>query len=179
MASAVLRFALLAASLALAAPGFAAEDLKEAMGAYSRGDYLRAVQLLLPLAQRGDAEAQTRLGLMYFNGQGVREDDDAAFDWIRRAALQGHARAQYHLGNLYAFDHGVPREEKDADRMAARWYFESAQQGNADAQYALGLLFLSGKGVVQDAGEARRWFTRAANAGHAEARRFLADFTAH
>lgn len=163
--------------LLLAAPASGEDALSEGLAAYSRADYLRAVQLLLPLAQGGNAQAQTRLGLMYFRGQGVREDDHAAFDWIQKAALQGHAEAQYHLGNLYAFGHGVPAAEQDPDRMAARWYFEGAQQGNADAQYALGLLFLSGKGVVQSQEEALKWFRRAAGAGHADAKRFIADFS--
>ena len=39
-----------------------------------------------------------------------------------RAAQLRDAVAQYHLGNMYAFGHGVPREVPDPDRMAARWY---------------------------------------------------------
>jgi TPR repeat protein len=134
------RQATLAFCLAIAAPAFGAQPLEEALSAYSRGEYTRAMQLFLPLAR------------------------------------EGNAQAQYHLGNLYALGDG-PAEEPDPDRMAARWYFESAQQGNADAQYALGLLFLSGKGVVRSDDEARKWFARAANGGHADAQRFLSDFT--
>ena len=162
---------------ALAAQPAGAGPLQEAQEAFSRSDYLRTVQLLMPLAQAGDAEAQTRLGLLYFNGQGVREDDRAAFDWLQKAALQGHAAAQYHLATLYAFGNGVPAGEADADRMAARWYFASAQQGNRDAEYALGLLFFSGKGVLQSRDEALKWFGRAASAGHPDAIRFIGEFT--
>jgi hypothetical protein len=150
-----------------------AGPLEDGLRAHARGDWLEAVRMLLPLAQAGDAEAQTRIGVMYFRGLGLREDDAAAFDWLRRAALQGHAEAQYHLGNLYAFGHGVPADDPDADRMAARWYFEAAQQGRADAQYALGLLFLAGKGVLQSEQEAVKWLQRAAAGGHEDARRYF------
>ncbi len=175
------RAAALAALVALVAmaPILAAPDpLAEGKAAYARGDYLRAVQQLLPLAQAGNAEAQVRVGIMYFMGLGVAEDDAAAFDWFQRSALQGNAEAQYHLGNMYTFGHGVPAEVTDPDRMAAKWYFESAQQDNADAQYSLGILFFSGKGVVQDPEEAAKWFRRAANNGHADAQRFIGAIAA-
>lgn len=98
-----------------------------------------------------------------------------AMGLFRPLALNGNALAQYHLANLYALGHG--QLDEDADRMAARWYFESGQQGNVDAQYALGLLFLSGKGVLPNEEEARKWFARAANGGHADAQGFFSRFT--
>ena len=52
------------------------------------------------LAEAGDAEAQNNLGLMYFNGRGVAQDDAEAVAWYRRAAEQGFANAQYNLGAL-------------------------------------------------------------------------------
>lgn len=156
----MIRFRLAALVLCLAAvPAFGASPLDEAR------------------AKAGDPEAQTRLALAYFHGQGVREDEDAAFEWMRKAAMQGHAPAQYHLGNFYAFGYGPRIDHEERDRMAARWYFEAAQQGVADAEYVLGLLFLSGKGVVRSDDEARKWFARAANRGHADAQRFISGFT--
>ena len=35
------------------------------------------------LAEAGDAEAQNNLGLMYFNGRGVAQDDAEAVAWYR------------------------------------------------------------------------------------------------
>ena len=155
----------------------AADPLAEGMAAYARGDYTRAVGHLLPLAQAGNAEAQVRIGTMYYRGLGVREDDSAAFAWFRRAATQGNAHGQRQLADMYVLGHGVPPEElEEADRSAARWYFESAQQDNAEAQYALGILFYSGKGVVQSPEEALKWFRRAAKNGHADAQRFLGTY---
>lgn len=148
-------------------------DLASAKAAHARRDYLQAFKLLQPLAKRGDAEAQLRLGLMYYHGQGVRENDAEAFRWLRQAAVAGHADAQFHLANMYAFGFGLPPETTDPDREAARWYFEAANQGHAEAQHNLGILLLSGKGVASNTDEAMRWFRRAAAGGHRESQRFV------
>src|SRR5258708_26324688 len=45
-------------------------------------------------AERGDREAQYRLGLAFHQGQGVVRDPVDAAKWIRKAAPQGHTAAQ-------------------------------------------------------------------------------------
>jgi TPR repeat protein len=52
-------------------------------------------------AEQGDAQAQTRLGLWYFDGQGGQPDYAQAAEWFSKAAEQGNAVAQCQLGNLY------------------------------------------------------------------------------
>lgn len=150
-----------------------ADALQDAGEAILRKDYPAAVRLLEPLAQQGNALAQTRLGLLYYHGHGVRESDTEALRWFERAARQGQPEAQYHLGNLYAYGLVEPAGGADAHRLAAQWYFEAARQGHAEAQYSLGILFLTGSGVEQSDVEARRWIERAATAGHADAAAYL------
>ncbi|MDH4062089.1 MAG: sel1 repeat family protein [Aquincola sp.] len=150
-----------------------ADDLKDAATAIQRKDYATAVRLLEPLAQAGDARAQTDLATLYYHGQGVPESDAQAVVWYDRAARQGHLPAQYLLGNMYASGHATVPAGHDAMQVAAQWYFEAARKGHADAQYALGVLFLTGSGVVQNNVEARKWFARAAKQGHADARSYL------
>ena len=55
----------------------------------------------LQAAGQGYAKAQFNLGLMYYNGQGVRQDYTQAVQWYRKAAEQGLADAQYNLGVAY------------------------------------------------------------------------------
>jgi uncharacterized protein len=86
-----------------------ADSLRQATDAYSRGDYLRAVNVLSPLAARGVARAQGLLGFMYENGFGVPQAYDAAADLYQRAAVQGDAFAQNRLGLIYDKGHGVPQ----------------------------------------------------------------------
>ena len=50
-----------------------------------------AAALLRAAAEQGDAEAQYNLGLMYLEGQGVKQDNVEAYAWIRTAAAQGRS----------------------------------------------------------------------------------------
>ena len=87
-----------------------ADGLRRATDAYSRGDYIRAVTALSPLAARGNARAQARLGFMYENGFGVPQAYDAAADLYQRAAVQGDPFGQCRLGLIYDKGHGVPQD---------------------------------------------------------------------
>jgi uncharacterized protein len=64
---------------------------------------LRPRRLKSLQAEQGDANAQFKLGLMYYNGEGVPEDDAEAVKWYRKAAEQGLAGAQFNLGVMYAY----------------------------------------------------------------------------
>ena len=73
-----------------------------------------AVSALLFHAEQGHASAQSNLGLMYDNGEGVPEDDAEAVRWYRLAAEQGLAEAQSNLGFMY--DKGEGGDERAAAR---------------------------------------------------------------
>ncbi|KAG0250748.1 hypothetical protein BGZ95_007107, partial [Linnemannia exigua] len=49
-------------------------------------------------AEQEDEDAQSNLGLMYEDGQGVEESDTEDFKWVSKAAEQGDADAQFCLG---------------------------------------------------------------------------------
>ncbi len=83
--------------------------LEDALDAYDSGDYATALRLWRPLAEQGNADAQTRLGVMYENGQGVPEDYARAVKWYRLAAHQGNGTALLNLGAMYAHGRGVPQ----------------------------------------------------------------------
>ena len=89
-------------------PAFA-DGLARGAGAYSSGNYARAVRELTPGAFRGDARAQAQLGFMYENGFGVPQNYAAAADLYQSAAAQGDAFAQSRLGLSYDKGHGVPQ----------------------------------------------------------------------
>ncbi|MEP6959247.1 MAG: SEL1-like repeat protein [Nitrospirota bacterium] len=64
----------------------AAGPYEDAASVYDRGDYTRAARLLRLLAEQGDAQAQSKLGLMYARGQGVPQDFIRAYMWYTFAA---------------------------------------------------------------------------------------------
>jgi TPR repeat protein len=86
-----------------------ADGVGRATHAYTRGDYIGAVNALRPLALRGNARAQALLGFLYENGFGVPQAYDAAADLYQSAASQGDVFAQARLGLIYDKGHGVPQ----------------------------------------------------------------------
>ena len=116
------------------------------------------------LAERGDADAQSELGVRYDAGRdGVERDYGEAVSWYRRAAEQGHAAAQAYLGFMYSAGRGVSQSDVDA----VHWYRRSAEQGHALGQANLGIMYRDGRGVSRDDEEAVRWFRAAAEQGGA------------
>jgi TPR repeat protein len=148
-----------------------AQTLEEGLKAYESGKHADAARILTPFAKQGTSSAQHRVGLMYFYGQGVPEDEKQAVFWLRKAAEQGNVDAMFEMGNAFLLGNQAAKLVADPDREAALWYFQAASAGHAVAQYHLGLLFLAGKGVVQSQKEAVTWFNKAAAQGHAEAKR--------
>jgi len=85
-------------------------DFQTGVAAYERRDYATALREWTPLAEQGDAEAQSSLGEMYRRGTGVRQDYKTAAWWFRLAAEQGITSAQIKLGELYSAGNGVPQD---------------------------------------------------------------------
>ncbi|WP_277600823.1 tetratricopeptide repeat protein [Eikenella corrodens] len=81
----------------LLAAALLALGLSQAVWADNASDFRQT----LHLAEQGNADAQYNLGVMYDNGQGVRQDYAEAARWYRKAAEQGYAKAQYNLGSMY------------------------------------------------------------------------------
>lgn len=82
--------------------------------AYDRGNYQTALQVWLPLAEGGDAKAQTYVGEIYEKGLGSAPDYAAAAKWYRKASDQGDARALNNLGFLLEKGLGVPPDKQAA-----------------------------------------------------------------
>jgi TPR repeat protein len=170
LGSVSLRLCLLFAPLMLTAfvvPAQAGWD--EARAALQRGDYEAAFEEFLPLALAGDAAAQSNLGVMYANGEGVLQDYSRAAEWYRAAAEQGNAIAQYSLGSMYYKGEGVPQDYAEA----TKWLRRAAEQDSSAAQHGLGWIYYEGHGLPQDYLEAAKWFRRAAEQGEPRAQFML------
>lgn len=137
------------------------QDYIKGFNAYLRGDYELAQREFRPLAERGNVLAQYKLGVMYSNGEGVRQDFSEAVRWFHRAAILGYAPAQNSLGVKYEKGLGVKRNYGEA----VRWYRHGAEQGYATAQYRLGRMYALGRGVKRNYAAAILWFKTAAAQG--------------
>ena len=94
-----------------------------------------------------------------------RADYAEAARWLRVAAEQGDATAQFNLAVLYDTGEGLQQNYAEA----VRWYRLAADQNYAEAQSNLGAMYFTGEGVTQNYAEAVRWFSLAADQGDAEA----------
>src|SRR5713101_569685 len=90
--------------------------------AFDRANYATALKVWLPLAEGGDAAAQTYVGEIFEKGLGVPPDHQAAATWYRRAADRGYSRAAINLGQLYEQGLGVPKDTG----QALGWYRKAA-----------------------------------------------------
>lgn len=167
----LLLVAVLIGFVALAHAGF--DDGK---AAYKKGDYAEAYKELKPLAQQGNAEAQFLLGdsgMLYaswlatsgYKGTELKaklkEHSEEEAYWLRRAAEQGHAKAQCLLGEMYSAGQGVPRDTAEAER----WFRKAADQGYTNAQVDLGNLYKK-RLHPADSIEAVKWYRKAAEQGN-------------
>jgi TPR repeat protein len=91
---------LIAAAQILGIAGAVAGPWEDGMAAYNRGDYVPAIRLFRPLAEQGNAKAQSVLGVMYRKGEGVARNSVRAFIWFSRAAARGDARAKAELRDV-------------------------------------------------------------------------------
>jgi len=119
------------------------------------------------MAEQGDVDAQFSLGMSYLRGgMGVEKSGSEAERWLRAAADQRHAQAQYMLGLMYWNGWGVPKDS----RKGVPWIQAAAEQGIPEAQLRIGFAYSAGEGVwSKNPAEGVRWYRRAANQGVAEA----------
>ncbi|WP_225711928.1 tetratricopeptide repeat protein [Bradyrhizobium semiaridum] len=76
------------------------------------------------------------LALLYINGQGVPQDTATAILFLRQAADQNDANAQYNLGWAYESGTGVPQDAQEA----IKWYRKAVQGGSILARTHLDAL---------------------------------------
>ena len=117
---------------------------------------LVALLVILPATEQGFQKGMAA----------VRSGDYATAlrEW-RPLAERGHAKAQYNLGVMHLFGHGVPKNHAEA----VKWLQKAAKKGEIKAQNSLGFMYQMGQGVRQDYAIAVKWYRKAAEGGLAKA----------
>lgn len=100
-------------------------------------NYKDAFDILHKLSINNNFNAQCRLGICYYYGQGIEQDYTKAVYWFKKTAEQGNALAQCYLGSCFYNGQGVEQDYT----QAFNWYKKSAEQGIANAQFNLGNLY--------------------------------------
>lgn len=114
------------------------------VSAFEQGKLYDAQDIWLNLAKSGHARSQYRLGITYLP---ILKRDEDGGAWVKRAAEQGYALAQYKLGNFYGDGyHGFPLDIS----KSLEWYRKSADQGHGPSAIFYAEHYLEGRGVPKD-----------------------------
>ena len=119
---------LLMLCLGSAAHADEAEELQAGIDAYRAKNFQATIEKVLPLAIKGNAEAQYIISIMYADGKGFPKNQCASVIWVEKAARQGHAYAAVAMAYAYSGIGGIKRN----DELAYRWMAYGNKQGHPD-----------------------------------------------
>ncbi|UKK54642.1 tetratricopeptide repeat protein [Prevotella sp. E2-28] len=121
---------------------------------YDQELYKEAVPKLQAAADKGHYKAQYRLGRCYDKGDGVKENDQKAFELYLKSAKQDYAKAMYQLGRCYMKGKGVAANQEEAKKWLKRAIsdikhgdeiLKDLRKAKADGEEATKILTLLGK----------------------------------
>ncbi len=143
------------------------ESFARGRRAYDRGDWLKAIFDLRPLAEYGDERAMMLLGNMYASGNGVGKDPKEAFQLYHRAAAQkNNLDGMIAIAAMYQTGLGVGVNT----RLAIGWFERAAMLGSQGGAFFYAIhKFQGSKGTTYDFKSdheaAYKWFRIAATRG--------------
>lgn len=124
-------------------------------------------------ANKNYLEAQTLIGMDYFNGDGAAQNYIKAYEWFQKAANEDYAPAQNMLGHMHNNGHGVHQDYHEA----FEWFQKAANQNYPEGQMNLALMYKdgngNGNGIEQNYIKALEWFEKAAELGNDAAKHNL------
>src|SRR6188472_2325009 len=135
---------------------------------------------MVALANKGDAEAQYHVGMMYNNGIGTQKDPRQAFEWFQKSTASNDPLGAYKLGCYYdgqgagvvaldanealkyklvAAKAGYALAQNDVANIyekqgnldeALKWWKMAGDQGYPRALFSLSMAYSGGKGTPRD-----------------------------
>ena len=139
-----------------------------------------SLKAMVALANKGDAEAQYHVGMMYNNGIGTQQDPRQAFAWFQKATASNDPLGAYKLGCYYdgqgagvvatdanealkykliaakagyalaQHDVAIHYARQENFEEAVKWWKMASDQGYPDALYSLSGSYFQGKGAPKD-----------------------------
>ena len=84
-----------------------ADIIQDGLDAYNQGDKQKASQLFKKACDGGNATGCFALGVLYANGDGIRQNKQKASQLFKKACDGGDAGGCFNLGVLYANGDGI------------------------------------------------------------------------
>ncbi|MBE9559731.1 MAG: sel1 repeat family protein [Proteobacteria bacterium] len=125
----------------------------------------------MKMAQKGNVEAQFKVGEMYETGFGTKKDMAQARIWIEKANAKGHETAGFKLLYWDLEKNGITKDNKAAVASLKA----KANEGNPQAQYYVGKMTAYGVGTKKNTKKGLDWLNKAALVGVLEAEREMVD----
>ena len=152
-----------------------ADRFDDGVAAYDTGNFKKAFEIWLPLAQRDDLAAMRNVATLLRQGKGVARDSERALYFYERSGRAGLVSSQVNSAFMYLDGDGIAQDY----RKASFWFHAAAVPGVPVARYNLGVMYERGLGVEEDPARALAWYTLAARSGHAGALDRLAVLVPH
>ena len=140
--------------------------LLAALPARAAPDLSGEIARLQPIADKGDAGAQYRIGILYAESQNLGE----AARYYRLAADQQHHEAEARLAAMKCSGTGIPKDVDDCIKL----YRRAAEGGVTQAQVSLSARYLMGDGTPVNHAEAARLAKLASDRGDSTGQLLLA-----
>jgi len=90
--------------------------LEQGISLFQSGAYEEAIAILSPIAEQGNAEAQSILGCIYQLSDFLFDIGNSIY-WYQKASEQGHGLATNNLGTLYFVGKGVEQSKAKAKEL--------------------------------------------------------------
>ena len=132
---------------------------------YKNNNYGNAFRLFLTSAENGYPWGMYNVGTAYRDGEGITQDMEEAFYWIKKAAQNDIVDAMFDIGLMYYRAEG---NEQDLVQAFA-WCKKAAENDHVNAMNWVGSFYEDGEGVIQDFSKALEWYEKSAEGGNENA----------
>ncbi len=113
----------------------------EGIEAYDKEEFTEACELFRKACDSGNADGCSNLGVMYKNGQGIKQDYFKAVELYEKACSGGNAKGCFNLGFMYINGYGVKADIEKALNLfgqACEMKEQAGCQAYADLKKNLG-----------------------------------------
>ena len=123
------------------------------------------MKILEEQAEKGSPETQLALGLMLYSGTQVPVNKEKGCEYIKKAAENGSAQAQYLYSGIVLGADSETAPSKEQLLEAASWIQKAADGGFLTAVITLATMYAEGKILQKDAKKSQHYFLKAAEMG--------------
>ena len=135
------------------------------LGFASEKEWPEAIAWYQKAVDQNNSDAETNLGAIYGDGNGVPQDYTRAIALWQHAANQGSTVAQTDMGEMYLDGKGVGQDAGQAFDL----FRKAARLGDTHAQFLLATLYEKGEGTGRNIVQAYEWYSISARGGYGEA----------